>query len=95
MTGTMTVWSVTQPARERQKLTYWYMYAAQKHAQPLIPLLFPQAKAEIRQQFAQLYPKQAWTPVQKEVYRLLSAGASSRGQKASILDWLCGSRKNH
>lgn len=88
-------WILYQPARERQKLTYWYMYAAQKHAQPLIPLLFPQAKDEIRQRFAELYPKQTWTPVQKEVYRLLSAGASGRGQKASILGWFSGSQKKY
>lgn len=87
-------WILYQPAREMQKPTYWYMYAAQKHAQPLVHLLFPQDKAEIRQQFAELYPKRDWTPVQKEVYQLLSADASGSRQKASILHWLGGSKKD-
>lgn len=86
-------WILYQPAKERQNLTYWYMYAAQKHTQPLIPLLSSQVKAEIRQQFTELYPKRDWTPVQKEVYRLLSAGTSGHEQKSSILDWFRGSRK--
>ncbi len=86
-------WILYQPAKERQKLTYWYMYAAQKHTQSLIPLLSSQAKAEIRQQFLELYPKRDWTPVQKDVYQLLSAGASGRGQKASILGWFGASKK--
>ncbi len=88
-------WILYQPAREMQKPTYWYMYAAQKHAQPLIPLMFPQAKAEIRQQFLELYPKRDWTPVQKEVYQLLSADASGSRQKASILGWFSDSRKKY
>lgn len=86
-------WILYQPARQHQKLTYWYMYAAQKHALPLIPLLLHQDKAEIRRQFAQLYPKQTWTPVQQEVYRLLSPGTSGYRQKSSFLSWFGGSRK--
>lgn len=88
-------WILYQPARKKQELTYWYMYAAQKHAQPLIPLLFPQAKTEIRQHFLELYPKREWTPVQKEVYQLLSTGASGSRQKASILGWFSDSRKKY
>lgn len=53
--------------------TYWYTYAAQKHACKLIPFLTPEDALTIRERFAEQYPKLDWTPVQKEVLKALNA----------------------
>lgn len=49
----------------------WILYAAQGLAKPLIPLLHPEDRAELREAYDNLYPKRTRLPVQKEVYQLL------------------------
>lgn len=53
--------------------TYWYAYAAQKHACKLIPMLAPADALEIRTRFLAQYPKLDWSPVQQEVIKALNA----------------------
>ena len=49
----------------------WILFAAQGLAKPLIPLLQPGDRAELREAYDSLYPKRSRLPVQKEVYQLL------------------------
>ena len=74
-------WILFAAARHRQEDPYWYFYAAQKHAGYLIPLLSPEAAAEIRLRFAEMYPRADWAPVQKEIYSLLTKQARVSEEK--------------
>lgn len=49
----------------------WILYAAHGLAKPLIPLLQPEDRAELRDAYDNLYPRRGRLPVQKEVYQLL------------------------
>lgn len=56
---------------DREKPTWWFCYAAQKHVLPLIPLLRESDAAEILESFRSLYPKVDWTPVQRQLMEVL------------------------
>lgn len=79
-------WILFAAARHREEKTYWYFYAAQKHAAGLIPLLSAEASERMRRDFREQYRKADWAPVQREIYDLLtrqagnmvSAGSGSR-----------------
>ena len=55
----------------RDTPVYWYMYAAQGLARPLIPLTGPRFAADMRQWYREHYPRRDRLPVQQEVYKLL------------------------
>ncbi len=57
-----------------EPLAFWFLFAAQSHARPLIPLLAPEDCAALRTFYDANYPKNTRLPVQKEVYRLLKKG---------------------
>ena len=56
-------------------LAYGFLFAAQKHAGPLIPLLSKEDCARLRDEYDRLYPKRDRMPVQREVFRLLKRRA--------------------
>ncbi len=56
----------------------WYMYAAQKHAEALIPMLSRQTCGELRERYEQWYPPIERMPVQTKIYRMLCKGARSK-----------------
>ena len=70
-------WILHYPHEHRGANTYAYSYAAQKHAGKLIPFLNGEKAAQIRERFAEEYPKLDWNPVQKDVYQLLSHAAGA------------------
>ena len=49
----------------------WILFAVQGLAKPLIPMLNPEDRDELRTAYDNLYPRRRRLPVQKEVYRLL------------------------
>ena len=66
------------PSENRDTAVFWYMYAAQKHAAPLIPLMSADSCAKLRDWYDGAYPKIDRMPVQKEIYKLLRKGAKTR-----------------
>ena len=84
-------WILEYPAQHQGSGTYWMTYAAQKHAQNLIPMLSAQAAQQLREDFAQWYPRTERMPVQQEVLRALSARAgkgSTQEGKGLLQTWL-------
>ena len=84
-------WILEYPARHQGSGTYWMTYAAQKHAQGLIPTLSSQAAQQLREDFVQWYPRTERMPVQQEVLRALSARAgkgSTQEGKGLLQTWL-------
>lgn len=69
---------ILEAAGDRRAPTFWYCYAAQKHALKLIPMLDQADAAGIQEQFRSRYPKLDWLPVQVQVDKALS-GRSGRG----------------
>lgn len=53
-------------------LAYWFLYAMQGHAIPLIPLLRSEERAELLAYYNAHYPKIERMPVQKQVAKLLA-----------------------
>lgn len=58
--------------------TRWYMYAAQKHAENLIPLLAAEACRDLKNRYEQWYPPIERMPVQTKIYRMLCKGIRSK-----------------
>ena len=84
-------WILEYPTRHQGSGTYWMTYAAQKHAQGLIPTLSSQAAQQLREDFVQWYPRTERMPVQQEVLRALSARAgkgSIQEGKGLLQTWL-------
>lgn len=67
----------------RDSETYWYTYAAQKHAGKLIPKLDSESAELIYNQFVDMYPKLDRTPVQNEIVKLLAGKTGKKDTKAS------------
>lgn len=63
------------PARYREHPAFWFMFAAQGLAKPLIPRLTKEQCAQLRIFYDDAYPKRERMPVQKDVYKLLKKGA--------------------
>ena len=55
----------------RDKLPYWYMYAAHGFTRPIIPMVSPQFAKEMRVLYNERNPRPDRMPVQREVFRLL------------------------
>lgn len=71
-------WIITAAAKKEGDPTYWFLYAAQGIARPLIPKLDSRQCAALREFYDDRYPRRDRMPVQKEVYKLLKKGASRR-----------------
>ena len=74
-------WILEYPAKHRQADTYWYTYAAQKHAAGLIPKLSREDALQIRQMFLDSYEKKDMLPVQNEILALLTRQAGQQEEK--------------
>lgn len=84
-------WILEYPARHQGSSTYWMTYAAQKHAQSLIPLLTPKEAEQLKEGYVRWYPRTERLPVQQEVLRALSARAgkgSGQEGKGLLEIWL-------
>lgn len=84
-------WILEYPAQHRGSGTYWMTYAAQKHAQELIPMVEPAEAEKLGTEFARLYPRTERLPVQREVLRELSARAGKEDApegKRLLQTWL-------
>ena len=55
----------------RDKLPYWYMYAAHGFARPLIGLVSPEFAGRMRRWYHDHNPRPDRMPVQQEVFELL------------------------
>lgn len=79
-------WILEYPAKHRQADTYWYAYAAQKHAAGLIPRLSREDASQIRKMFLDSYEKKDMLPVQNEILALLTRQAGQKQEeKGSLL----------
>lgn len=80
-------WILNYSAQNRESRTYWYTYAAQKHAAGLIPMLRPADAGSILEAFSAQYEKKNWLPVQEELVKLLKkqAGAADRTENTGWL----------
>lgn len=66
------------PAIHREQSCFWFLYAAQGLARPMIPHLTGEQCGLLRQAYDEAYPRRDRMPVQKEVYRLLKKGTGRR-----------------
>ena len=66
---------ITAAAQKREDPTYWFLFAAQGLAKPMIARLNGQQCAQLRAFYDEHYPRLERMPVQKEVYKLLKKGA--------------------
>lgn len=64
-------WIIRAADGHRDEETYWYMYAAQIHAQPLIQRMPAHRSAELAEWYNSAYPAIDRMPVQKTVFKLL------------------------
>ena len=55
----------------RDKLPYWYMYAAHGFTRPIIPMVSAEFAKEMRVWYNERNPRQDRMPVQREVFKLL------------------------
>ena len=55
----------------RDKLPYWYMYAAHGFTRPIIPLVSAEFAGSMRVWYNERNPRQDRMPVQREVFKLL------------------------
>lgn len=69
---------ITAAAKKEGDPTYWFLYAAQGLARPLIARLDRQQCAHLREFYDDRYPKRGRMPVQKELYKMLKKGAAGR-----------------
>ncbi len=65
-------WILCAAAEQGNEQTFWFLYAAQGHCKPLIPLLSREQRLELQVYYDAHYPKRDRMPVQKEIYKLLS-----------------------
>lgn len=75
-------WILTYPAEHKGENTYWFSYAAMRHAVGLIPRMEQQAASEMLAAFRELYPKEEWLPVQQEVVSALKKRAGEKERSA-------------
>ena len=55
----------------RDKLPYWYMYAAHGFTRPIIPMVSAEFAGSMRVWYNERNPRQDRMPVQREVFKLL------------------------
>ena len=65
-------WLISAAAEQGNEQTFWFLYAAQGHCKPLIPLLNKEQRTVLKDYYDAHYPKRDRMPVQKELYKLLS-----------------------
>ena len=68
----------------RNKETFWYLFAVQGHARRLVPMLDPRQAAELVRFYDQVYPKSDRMPVQQELYKLLKQHAGENVSSESF-----------
>lgn len=71
-------WIITAAAKKEGDPTYWFLYAAQGLAKPLVSKLDCQQCASLREFYDDRYPRRDRMPVQKELYKMLKKGAAGR-----------------
>lgn len=74
----------------RDKETYWYLYAVQGHTKVLIPMLSAQDCGEMIALYDDAYPKADRMPVQRELYKLLLKHAGQKADSGSFFQKLFG-----
>ena len=65
-------------ADHRDTISFWYLFAAQQHLSPLIPLLSPGDAKELLDRYDNTYPRRERLPAQKAVYKELKKRAGDR-----------------
>lgn len=80
-------WILDYPCINKYQPTYWYTYAAQKHAGMLIPLLSAADAGKMLQKLRDNYEKKDWLPVQQELAKQLKA-RSGAGEETPTQSWL-------
>lgn len=80
--GEAAVYILSYAGKHRDNETYWYTYAAQKHAAKLIPMMTVEDAEAVSQSFESLYPKLDRTPVQNEIAKLLAEKTGKKELKA-------------
>lgn len=80
-------WILGYSAEHKGGPTYWYSFAAQKHAGGLISRLAAQDAAQILEKFQKDYPKDERMPVQEEIYKLLRKQSGRTAEQAEA-SWL-------
>lgn len=85
MSAKVVEWILLYPARHRESETYWMTYAAQKHAEELIPLLEQKDAKKLQAEFLEQYPKKDRLPVQRELERRLRERAGEKGMEEKNL----------
>lgn len=79
--------------RNRDKQTYWYLFAAQLHACHLIPLLRKEDCIALRDEYRETYPRQDRMPAQQQVFKMLQEYAGDRkSEKVSFFQKLFGTK---
>lgn len=73
-------WILKQPADYKDQNIFWYLYAAQKHALPLIPLLPAAACRDLLAWYEGTYPKRDRMPVQDAVVKTLKKTAHGKNR---------------
>lgn len=71
-------WILSAPAQHREEPTYWFMFAAHGLCRELIPMLDGRQCAALAEAYDREFPKKVRLDVHKEVYKLLSRGASHK-----------------
>lgn len=80
-------WILSYSAAHKGGPTYWYSFAAQKHAGGIISHLAVQDAARILEKFQADYPRDARMPVQEEILKLLRKQSGQKAVQAKP-DWL-------
>lgn len=60
------------------KAAYWYLISAQAHADLLIPLLSPEDRLQLAEEYKLTYPKGKRLPIQNHIYELLNGKERQR-----------------
>lgn len=66
---------VEEPVRFYSKECYWFMFAAQGHMKPLIPLLNKENCKAVGDRISGLYKKYERMPLQNDLLKMLKKGA--------------------
>lgn len=66
---------VEKPVPYREKECYWFMFAAQGHMKPIIPLLSKESCKTVHDRLEACYKKYDRMPLQKELLKILARNA--------------------
>lgn len=83
-------WLLEEPNNHRDRECYWYMFAAQGLAMPLIPKLPQDVCGEFYDWYGTAYPVQERMPVQQQVYKLLQKQSGRKKTRDSIFQKIFG-----